>query len=231
MTAHDPDAWWSPVPGPSEPPARADAYAPTDAQGPWSAEPPWSAPGPAAPGRRRWPWVVSGLTALVLVVAGLGLALGRTGTKTLTDAGGTVSVAVPRSWYDNTGEPGSDPDFPPVLAASNLWQSRWVEVARFDVDDGASLRSFHDEGVEHECATWACTHRSGPHTLVVGGHDAIEQVVTHARDADGGASSSLTLTVWLDDEAVELYAVATATGSTPPDAASLERIAASLRLL
>jgi hypothetical protein len=226
VNAPDPDAWWSPIPGPTRPTAAAAAPAP-------AALPP--APlgvGGVPAGRRRWPWVVAGATALVLAVcAVLALALGRAGTKTLMDPAGTVSVAVPRSWYDNTGDPGSDPDEPPVLAASNLWQSRWMEVDRFPVGEDDDLRSFHAEGVDHECAATTCTHRTGPTALTVAGHEALEQVVTHPSDADGGASSSLTLTVWLDGEAVELYAVATATGDTPPDAAPLEAIAASLRFL
>lgn len=219
MTERDDDAWWSPIPGPVGGPAPAEAPA---------APPPAS----ADRARRRWPWFVGGATALVvLACAVLGVALGRAGTQTLMDPAGTVAVAVPRSWYDNTGDRSSDPGSPPVLAASNLWQSRWMEVVRFDVDEGTDLRSFHEEGVDEECGSWTCTHRSTPRALTVGGHDALEQVVTHASDADGGASSSLTLTVWLDDEAVELYVVATAVGSTPPDPAPLETIAASLRFL
>ncbi len=214
MEEHDADAWWSPIPG-------ASGRAP---------DPEPFAPG-AVPVPRRRPWVVTVGTASVLVVcAVLTLVLGRPGTKTLMDPAGSVSVAVPRSWYDNTGDPGSDPDAPPVLAASNLWQSRWVEVDRFGVDDHDDLWSFHTEGVDHECASWTCTHQSGPTSLRVGGHEALEQVVTHPADADGGASSSLTLTVWLGDDAVELYAVATAVGDTPPDDAPLKAIAASLRL-
>ena len=216
VTERGQDAWWSPIPGPPEPPAA----------------PALPTPPAAGPARRRWPWLVSGATVLVLLTcAALALALGRAGTKTLIDPAGTLAVAVPRSWYDNTGDPGSDPDAPPVLAASNLWQSRWMEVDRFQVDDGDDLRSFHADGVDHECAGWTCTKRTDPKALSVAGHDALEQVVTHPSDADGGASSSLTLTVWLDGEAVELYAVATAVGDTPPDPAPLEAIAASLRFL
>jgi hypothetical protein len=168
---------------------------------------------------------------VLVVCAGLAVTLGRATTKTLMDPARTMSIAVPRSWYDNSGDPGSDPDSPPVLAASNLWQSRWVEVDRYDVDDTTSLRDFHAEGVDDECSSWTCSDRSGPKPLRVSGHDALEQVVTHPSDADGGATSSLTLTVWLDDEAVELHAVATGSGDTPPRAAPLEAIATSLRLL
>lgn len=169
---------------------------------------------------------------MVLVVCSvLAVVLGPARTKTLMDPARTVAVAVPQSWYDNSGEPGSDPDAPPILAASNLWQSRWMEVARFEVGDSDDLRSFHAEGVDHECAGWTCTERSGPRARTVAGHEALEQVVTHPSDADGGASRSLTLTVWLDDEAVELYAVATASGDTPPGPAPLEAIAGSLRFL
>lgn len=231
MPEPDQDAWWSPIPGPpqliGQPTGQPTAL--------WTGP-----PGPSTTAddhaarttRRRWPWVVGGATALVLVGCSvLALALGGAGTKTLMDPAGTVAVAVPRSWYDNTGDPGSDPDAPPILAASNLWQSRWIEVDRFDVEADDDLRSFHAEGIDHECAGWTCTHRSGPKVLTVAGHDALEQVVTHPSDADGGASSSLTLTVWLGDEAVELYAVATASGDTPPDAAPLATIAGSLRLL
>lgn len=207
VSERDPSAWWSPIPG--------------------SAAPVIDVPTP-----RRWSWLVSAATAFVLVVcAVLAFALGRAGTQTLTDPTGSVAVAVPRSWYDDTPDPGSDPDAPPILAASNLWQSRWMEVDRFEVGATDDLRSFHAEGIDHECGGWTCTQRSGPKSLTVAGHDALEQVVTHPADADGGASSSLTLTVWLGDEAVELYAVATAVGDTPPDAAPLEAIAASLQLL
>ena len=233
MSERGQDAWWSPIPGAPEergPDLPAAPY-PSPYSAPYAAPPASAAPAVAGR-RRRWPWVVSGATVLVVVLcAVLALAGGRAGTKTLIDPGGTVAVAVPRSWYDNTGDPGTDPDAPPILAASNLWQSRWLEVDRFEVDDADDLRSFHAEGVDRECAGWTCTTRSGPRALTVAGHDALEQVVTHPSDADGGASSSLTLTVWLDDEAVELYAVATAGGDTAPDAAPLEVIAASLRLL
>jgi hypothetical protein len=228
VSERDQDAWWSPIPGAPEPSPGSRPGLPA---APYAA--PIASDAPAVrPRRRRWPWVVSGATVLAVVVcAVLALAGGRAGTKTLIDPAGTVAVAVPRSWYDNTGDAGSNPDAPPILAASNLWQSRWMEVDRFDVDDVDDLRTFHTEGVDRECAGWPCTTRSGPRALTVGGHEALEQVVTHPSDANGGASSSLTLTVWLDDEAVELYAVATAGGDTPPDAAPLEAIATSLRLL
>lgn len=226
------DAWWSPIPGAPQPDPGSRSGPPAAPYPQPYAAPPASSVPAAAATRRRWPWVVSGATVLVVVVcAVLALAGGRAGTKTLIDPGGTVAVAVPRSWYDNTGDPGTDPDTPPILAASNLWQSRWLEVDHFEVDEADDLSSFHTEGVDHECAGWPCTARSGPRALSVGGHDALEQVVTHPSDADGGASRSLTLTVWLDDGAVELYAVATAGGDTPPEAAPLEVIAASLRLL
>ena len=174
--------------------------------------------------------VVVGVLVLVLA-GGLAVTLAVTGTKVLYDSARTVSVAVPRSWYDNTGEPGTDPDSPPVIAASNLWQSRRVEVDRFAVEDGDTLESFHGEGVDRECAGWPCSSRSGPRELVVAGHPALEQLVTHAADADGGASSSLTLTVWLDDRVVEVYGLATGSGTTPPDARALHDVATSLTLL
>ncbi|MGI3785752.1 MAG: hypothetical protein ACRYG2_33825, partial [Janthinobacterium lividum] len=159
MNERDPDAWWSPVPGWAEP-----ALDPRSA--PPAAGPTWPPGPPAVPQRRRWTWVLSASAASLLVVcAVLALAFGRPGTTTLMDPAGTVSVAVPGSWYDNTGDPGSDPDEPPVLAASNLWQIRWMEVDRFDVDDTDDLWSFHTEGVDHECASWTCTHRSGPERL------------------------------------------------------------------
>ena len=161
----------------------------------------------------------------------LAVTLGRSENRTLMDASGTVSIAVPRSWYDDTGDLGSDPDESSVLAASNLWQSRWVEVDRYEIDDGDTLQSFHAEGVDHECAHRRCSTRTGPRVLIVAGHDALEQGVTHPGDADDGATRSLTLTVWLDDEVVELYTEATATGDTPPGAAPLEAIATSLRLV
>lgn len=217
MTERDPDAWWSPIPG-----AALPVDDPRSVRQSTSNE---------VLDRRRGPWALGGAVAALLVVCALlALGLGRPVTKTLTDPTGTVSVAVPRSWHDDSGDPGVDPDSTPVLAASNLWQSRWTEVDRFEVDGTDDLMSFHTDGVDHECAAWSCTHRSGPSHLTVAGHEALEQVVTHPADADGGASSSLTLTVWLDDEAVELYAVATAVGDTPPDAEPLETIAASLQL-
>lgn len=173
-----------------------------------------------------------GAGALVLLLGTvLAVALGLTGTKVLYDSARTVSIAVPRSWYDNTGGPGADPDEPPVIAASNLWQSKRVEVDRYDVEDGDTLESFHVEGVDRECASWPCSGRTQPRALSVAGRPALEQVVTHAGDADGGASSSLTLTVWLDDEAVEVYGLATAAGTTPPGPEPLQEVAASLRLL
>ncbi|SEP84211.1 hypothetical protein [Microlunatus flavus] len=233
MSAPDPDAWWSPVPGP--PPAAQPAPDAYGATPPWSARP-LPGPDPAEPTPRRprqsRTWWVAGVGALVLAVAaGLVVVLVVRGTKVLYDSARTVSVQVPRSWYDNTGEPGSDPGSPPVIAASNLWQSRRVEVDRFDTEDGDTLESFHAEGVDRECAGWPCSSRSGSRRLVVAGHPALEQVVTHPADGDGGASSSLTLTVWLDDRAVEVYGLATSSGDDPPDAAPLERVATSLQLL
>ena len=235
MPPSDPDAWWSPVPGAPAPDALA---APTTASDPgyrqlWRGADPYALPNASAarPVARRWPGVVGWTTPFLLVVCSvLAVTLGPSETRTLMDESGTVSIAVPRSWYDDTGTLGSGPDEPSVLAASNLWQSRWVEVDRFDVDDDDSLQSFHADGIDHECASRRCTGRTGPQALAVAGHDALEQVLTHPGDADTGATRSLTLTVWLDDEVVELYTEATATGDTPPAVAPLEAIAASLRL-
>ena len=233
MTERDPDAWWSPVPGlpPSSPP-------PAETTHPG----PWPAPGldasrpdlPAAGARRRRtrPWVVGGAAAVALLVCGVLVAtLGGAATKTLMDPDGTVSIAVPRSWYDNSGDPRADPDEPAVLVSSNLWQDRWVVVDRWDVDDDDTLASFHEEGVSHECAQQRCASRSGARSLDVGGHVALEQVVVHPSDATSGASTLVVLTVWLDDRAVEVYAGATADGDTAPDPAPLETIAGSLRVL
>jgi hypothetical protein len=233
VTLRPSDAWWSPVPG-SAPPAPTPLD-PGYGQAWRAADPYAGAPRPVAAGSRRparWSWVVAATTAAVLVVCSLlAVTLGRTGTQTLTDDSGTVSITVPRSWYDDTGSSRKDEDDPAVLAASSLFQSRWVEVDRYAVDDGDTLRSFHADGVDDECASWTCTDRTGPEVLTVGGHDALEQVLSHPSDADGGATRTLTLTVWLDDEAVELYTVATAIGDRPPAAAPLQAVAASLRLV
>jgi hypothetical protein len=177
---------------------------------------------------------VLALTVAVLVlVVGVGLTVRQVGsaTKVLHDGARTLSVTVPRSWYDNTGEPGTDPDVAPVLAASNLWQSQRIEVDRFRVEDDATLAGFHAEGVDAECARWSCSSRTGPTGLRVAGHEALEQVVTHPADADGGATTSLTLTIWLDDGAIEVYGLATSSGATAPDARTLRRVASSLVLL
>lgn len=240
MAPPDPDAWWSPVPGGAHVP---DApYAGHGGEGPsaaaWAA--PTSTPAPAdgsvVPGRSRHPrrrlLLILTVGVLVLVVGGaLTVRAVTSGTKVLYDGARTLSVTVPRSWYDNTGEPGTDPDVPPVLAASNLWQSQRIEVDRYPTADDDTLATFHAEGVDDECAHWACTSRTSPRRLSVAGHEALEQVVTHPADADGGASTSLTLTVWLDDRAVEVYGLATSSGTTAPDAATLRRVAASLELL
>lgn len=236
MTTHDPDAWWSPVPGRAPEPARegaADLGAPQPA-GPgatWEPRPGGSAsPRP----RRAWPrrLLVVGAVLLVLVVAAvLTVRAVVSATKVLYDAPRTLSVSVPRSWFDNTGAPGVDPDAPPVLAASNLWQSQRIEVDRFEVEAGDTLAAFHAEGVDDECARWTCTTRTAPQQLSVAGHEALEQVVTHPAEPGSGASSSLTLTVWLDDGAVEVYGLATSSGPTAPDASNLRRVAASLQLL
>ena len=51
------------------------------------------------PSRRRWPWLVAGLAALVLG-AGAGWAIERvvTSERTVVDSSGTISVTVPESW-------------------------------------------------------------------------------------------------------------------------------------
>ena len=258
MAPPDPDAWWSPVPGGPPVPDAGPPYAgfehagsehagfdqpytqPYPADGPARAAPAYG-PGPVAPGprladgprrsrRRLLPAVTAGVLVLVLGGA-LGVRAVTSATKVLHDGARTLSVTVPRSWFDNTGEPGTDPDVPPVLAASNLWQSQRIEVDRFGVEEGDTLASFHAEGVDAECAQWSCTSRTAPERLSVAGHLALEQVVTHPADADGGASTSLTLTVWLDGRAVEVYGLATSSGTTAPDATTLRRVAASLELL